>query len=225
MDGLARRPVHGQELTEFEASLPDKAAAEDEKREAQQTWALCSKSSCATASDQRGLLQPPIRTARTRKLPPRSAASAIRSQRGGRFRRLFWTGAASLALFLLCAVFVIREKRPTDQSQYLTQILNARVDPAVSPNATISMFEAKEDKVTVLWIEGLQSLPSDTQPNKAFDAKSGLSALSARFWRSWGGRTIGARTAEMVWSGLVIADNVAQPEPIPAGIKPIEQTL
>jgi hypothetical protein len=55
----------------------------------------------------------------------------------------------------------MREKAPTDQSQYLTQILNARVDPALGPNATISMFELKEDKVTVLWTEGLQSLPSE----------------------------------------------------------------
>ena len=30
-----------------------------------------------------------------------------------------------------------------------------------APNATISMFEAKEDRVTVLWTEGLQSLPAD----------------------------------------------------------------
>ena len=57
--------------------------------------------------------------------------------------------------------FVVREKPPTDQSQYLSQILNARVDPVVSPNATITMFESKEDKVTILWVEGLQSLPSE----------------------------------------------------------------
>jgi hypothetical protein len=31
----------------------------------------------------------------------------------------------------------------------------------VSPNATISVFEAPEDRVTVIWTEGLQSLPSD----------------------------------------------------------------
>lgn len=55
----------------------------------------------------------------------------------------------------------MRERAPADQSQYLSQILNARVDPAVSPNASISMFESKEDKVTVLWVEGLQSLPSE----------------------------------------------------------------
>jgi len=66
-----------------------------------------------------------------------------------------------MALFLVCAVFVIREKKPTDQSEYLTQILKAQVDPVVSPNATISMFKAKEDKVTVLWVDGLQSLPSE----------------------------------------------------------------
>ncbi len=76
-------------------------------------------------------------------------------------RRLFLTGVAALALFVICAVVVIRDKNPGEQSQYLTQILNARVDPAVSPNATISMFETKEDKVTVLWVEGLQSLPAD----------------------------------------------------------------
>ena len=76
-------------------------------------------------------------------------------------RRLLWTGTASLAVFLVFAVFVIRDKNPAEPSQYLTQILNARVDPVVSPNATVSMFEAKEDRVTVLWTEGLQSLPAD----------------------------------------------------------------
>jgi len=62
---------------------------------------------------------------------------------------------------LILAIFVMRDKNPAEQSQYLTQILNARVDPVVSPNATVSMFEAKKDRVTVLWTEGLQSLPSD----------------------------------------------------------------
>jgi hypothetical protein len=55
----------------------------------------------------------------------------------------------------------MREKNPGEQSEYLTQILNTRVDPAISPNATISIFETKQDKVTVLWTEGLQSLPPD----------------------------------------------------------------
>ena len=75
--------------------------------------------------------------------------------------RLLWTGAASLAIFAVCTFFVMREEPSGGQSTYLTQIINARVDPAVSPNATISMFESKEDKVTVLWVDGLQSLPSE----------------------------------------------------------------
>jgi hypothetical protein len=72
-----------------------------------------------------------------------------------------WTGTVSLVVFLACAVLVMREKNPTEESQYLTQILNARVDPVVSPNATVSIFEVKQDRVTVLWTEGLQSLPAD----------------------------------------------------------------
>jgi len=40
-----------------------------------------------------------------------------------------------------------------------------------------------------------------------------------------GGRIPEARAAESVWSGLVIANNVTEPEPIPQEIKPIEQSL
>jgi hypothetical protein len=72
-----------------------------------------------------------------------------------------WVGATALAVFSVCTFFVMREKPASEQSQYLSEILTARVDPAVSPNATITMFKSKEDKVTVLWVEGLQSLPSE----------------------------------------------------------------
>jgi hypothetical protein len=64
-------------------------------------------------------------------------------------------------VFLICTVLVMHQERPAEESQYLTQILNARVDPVVSPNATVSIFEVKQDRVTVLWTEGLQSLPAD----------------------------------------------------------------
>jgi hypothetical protein len=74
---------------------------------------------------------------------------------------LLWTGATSLAVFAICTFFVLREQPTPDQSQYLTQILNARVDPGVNPYATVSIFQTKEDRVTVLWVDGLKSLPSD----------------------------------------------------------------
>jgi anti-sigma factor RsiW len=150
-----------RELAEFEASLPDKAAAEAEKTEAKKLGALLKRELGAQA-----LLNEEFFNYQIRERIARESAGESR-KRGGEvstwwtIRRLLWTGTASLAVFLVMAIFVMREKNPTEQSQYLTQILNARVDPVVSPNATISMFETKEDRVTVLWTEGLQSLPAD----------------------------------------------------------------
>ena len=76
--------------------------------------------------------------------------------------RLVWCGATALALFVLTSVVFLSQEQPGEQSEYLTQILKSQVDPAGNPNATISIFESKTDnKVTVLWTEGLQSLPAD----------------------------------------------------------------
>jgi hypothetical protein len=75
---------------------------------------------------------------------------------------LVWCGATALGLFVIFGVTIMREHQPGERSEYLTQILNSKVDPAVSPNATVSIFESKnENRVTVLWTEGLQSLPAD----------------------------------------------------------------
>jgi hypothetical protein len=149
----------GKELADFEASLPDKAAAESEKSDAQKLGAFLKQELGARTLSNEEFF--------SNQLHERIARESAQPDRpGGRstwwtIPRLVWTGAASLALFLICALVVMREKNPAEQSAYLTQILNMRVDAAVSPNATISVFEAKEDRVTVIWTEGLQSLPSD----------------------------------------------------------------
>ena len=150
-----------RELAEFEASLPDKAAAEAEKEEAKKLGALLKRELGAQAllNEEFFNYQLRERIARESAGEPRKRGVAVSTS--WTIRRLLWTGTASLAVFLVMAIFVMRDKNPAEQSQYLTQILNARVDPVVSPNATISMFETKEDRVTVLWTEGLQSLPSD----------------------------------------------------------------
>jgi anti-sigma factor RsiW len=149
----------GKELTDFETSLPDKAAAEAEKSEARKLGAFLKQELGARTLSNEEFFSNQLheRIARESAQPDRA---------GGRstwwtIPRMVWTGAASLALFLICALLVMREKNPAEQSAYLTQILNMRVDPAVSPNATISVFETKEDRITVIWTEGLQSLPSD----------------------------------------------------------------
>jgi len=153
--------LSGKELAEFEASLPDKAAAEAEKRDAKKLGALLKRELGAQALTNEEFFSHQLRERIARESAEPSRERDIAVSTWWTIRRLFWTGTASLAVFLIFAVFVMREKNPAEQSQYLSQILNARVDPVVSPNATISMFEAKGDRVTVLWTEGLQSLPAD----------------------------------------------------------------
>jgi anti-sigma factor RsiW len=150
-----------KERVEFEASLPDKAAAKAEKRDAKKLGALLKRELGADVLRNEEFFSYQLRERIARESVELSRKRGAEVSTRWTIRRLFWTGTVSLALFFVFAVFVMREKNPAEQSQYLTQILNARVDPAISPNATISMFEAKEDRVTVLWTEGLQSLPAD----------------------------------------------------------------
>jgi hypothetical protein len=159
----------GRELIDFEVSLPDKAAAEAEKGEAQKLGSFLREQLGGQALSNAEFFSHQLREqiARETATQDRPAFAWLRRGKYGErstwwtIRRLGWSGATSLAIFLICAVFVMRDKNTGEQSEYLTQILNARVDPGVSPNATISMFETQKDKVTVLWTEGLQSLPSD----------------------------------------------------------------
>jgi anti-sigma factor RsiW len=150
-----------RELAEFEASLPDKAAAEAEKAETKKLGALLKRELGAQPLLNEEFFNYQIRERIARESAGDSRKRGVEVSTWWTIRRLLWTGTASLAVFLVMAILVMREKNPGEQSQYLTQILNARVDPVVSPNATISMFETKEDRVTVLWTEGLQSLPAD----------------------------------------------------------------
>jgi anti-sigma factor RsiW len=152
--------LSGRELSEFEASLPDKAAAEAEKAGARKLGALLKRELGAPALTNEEFFSHQLRD-RIRQSSVPSAERETKASTWWTIPRLLWTGTASLAVFLVFTIFVIRDKNPAEESQYLTQILNARVDPVVSPNATVSMFEVKQDRVTVLWTEGLQSLPAD----------------------------------------------------------------
>jgi hypothetical protein len=150
------------ERVEFEASLDDRAAAEAEKDQTHKLGALLKEQLQPGAMGNeeffhhqlRGRIATEMKETRPRPTPQlRESWWTI--------GRLLWMGASSLAVFALCTFFVMREKPTPDQSQYLTQILNARVDPNVSPYATVSIFQTKQDRVTVLWVDGLKSLPSD----------------------------------------------------------------
>jgi anti-sigma factor RsiW len=156
--------LSGRELSEFEASLPDKAAAEAEKAEARKVGELLKRELGARTLTNEEFFSQQLRERIKQERGEGAKASAGRRRENSSWwtiPRLLWMGTVSLAVFLVCTVLVMHEKNPSEESQYLTQILNARVDPVVSPNATVSMFEVKQDRVTVLWTEGLQSLPAD----------------------------------------------------------------
>ena len=150
------------ERAEFEASLDDRVAAEAEKNKAHKLGALLREQLQPCAMRNEEFFHHQLRSriaAEMKETVPRQATAARESW--WTIRRLLWTGASALALFAVCTFFVMREKPAPSQSQYLTQILNARVDPNVSPYATVSIFQTKQDRVTVLWVDGLKSLPSD----------------------------------------------------------------
>jgi hypothetical protein len=153
--------LRGDELSEFETSLPDRAAAESEKRDARKLGAFLKEQLQAPAMGNEEFFHHQLRERIGRESSAAAAPEKTQQSSLWPLGRLVWVGATALALFSVCTFFIMREKTPSDQSQYLTQILNARVDPAMSPNATISMFESKEDKVTVIWVEGLQTLPAE----------------------------------------------------------------
>ena len=151
--------LSGQELSEFEASLSDKAAAHTERAEAKKLGELLKRELGAHALTNEEFFSHQVRE---RIMQGSRAPARTRTRRNWwTIPRLLWAGAASLTVFLIFIFAVMHEKNPAEESQYLTQILNARVDPVTSPNATVSMFEVKQDRVTVLWTEGLQSLPAE----------------------------------------------------------------
>ena len=155
--------LSGRELSEFEASLPDKAAAQAEKAEAKKLGQLLKRELSTHPLKNEEFFSHQLRETiiRERGDQERGGARRSRTSTWWTIPRLLWAGTGSLAIFLICTVLVMHQERPAEESQYLTQILNARVDPVVSPNATVSIFEVKQDRATVLWTEGLQTLPAD----------------------------------------------------------------
>lgn len=150
----------GDELLRFEASLPDRAAAEAEKREAKKLQLLLKTELSARPFSNAEFFSHQLREKIAHEAPAgRSAAGPGWSW--WTVSRLVLSGAGALALFLIFSLVFVHDKTSEAPSPYLTQILNARVDPGLSPNATITMFESKEDRVTVVWTEGLRSLPAE----------------------------------------------------------------
>jgi hypothetical protein len=153
--------LSGQELEAFEASLPDLEAARAEKRDAHKLGAFLKEQLATQKLSNEEFFSHQLRERIAHETEEEENEPETRST-WWTIPRLVWCGATALALFLVTTFVFLSQEQPGEQSEYLTQILNSRVDPAANPNATISIFESKTDnKVTVLWTEGLQTLPSD----------------------------------------------------------------
>lgn len=155
----------GAELAKFEASLPDRAAAEAEKRATKRLSSLLQRELRMETLSNPDFFNHQIRERIARDEPDEELGN-----RGGvegmsawwPIRRLVWAGSAALAVFIAIAVFVMQGEPETEPSQYFSKIVEAKLDPSTTtPDATISIFDSKEDRVTVLWTEGLKSLPSE----------------------------------------------------------------
>ena len=149
------------ERAEFEASLQDRAAAAAEKEQAHKLGALLKAELRPRPMQNEDFFQHQLRQRIAAETWPAGPAKPRLRETWWTIPRLVWMGVTSLAIFAVCTFFVMREEPAPDQSQYLTQILNAKVDPNVNPHATVSIFQTKEDHVTVLWVDGLKSLPSE----------------------------------------------------------------
>lgn len=150
------------ERVAFEATLEDRTAAESEKADAQKLGLFLKQQLQPRPMGNEEFFHHQLRQ-RIEQEAGTSAESETPARRENwwSISRLAWLGATSLAIFAVCTFFVMREQPTPNQSQYLTQILNARVDPGVSPDATVSIFQTQDDRVTVLWVDGLKSLPSE----------------------------------------------------------------
>jgi anti-sigma factor RsiW len=153
--------LSGKELSEFEALLPDRAAAEAEKKGAHQLGTLLKRELGADVLTNEDFFNHQIGERIAGETPDQASEPEEAISTWWTLRRLFWTGTAALAAFVIFAVVIMQNNNVGGPSDLTTQVINARVDVATSPDGSITPFESKQDRVTVLWTEGLKSLPSD----------------------------------------------------------------
>lgn len=166
LDAWLEGRLQGKELEQFEASLPEISAAELEQQAAELKLGTLLKTQIGTRemSNQEFFSHQISEAIARDEAQDAEPVAAPARETWWSIGRLVWAGAASLAIFVVCTFFVLREQPNAGRSNYLTEIQTLRLDPVANPNATVSVFpfdNKEEQRVTVIWIDGLQSLPSE----------------------------------------------------------------
>src|SRR5436305_13114365 len=138
--------LSGRELAEFEASLPDKAAADAERAEAKKLGTLLKRELSAQALTNDEFFSHQVHERIVRESASQSRERYAEVSTWWTIRRLLWTGTASLAVFLVFAVFCLPGKNSGQPSEFPTQNLNPGLYPVLHPNATVSIFQGKKER-------------------------------------------------------------------------------
>src|ERR1700757_2309793 len=99
-----------RELIEFESALPNLAAAEAEKRDAQKLGAFLKKELGAQALSNEEFFSHQLRERIAR--DTESGGERGTPSTWWTIPRLVWSGATALALFFVCAVAILRQHQP-----------------------------------------------------------------------------------------------------------------
>ena len=110
----------GRELSEFEASLPNRAAAEAEKADAKQLGELLKRELGARTLTNEEFFSHQLRERIEQEAGEGSRASAVRRSKNSSWwtiPRLLSAGTVSLAVFLVCTFLVMQNEKLGEESQ------------------------------------------------------------------------------------------------------------
>src|SRR2546429_4869446 len=107
--------LSGKELAEFESSLPDLAAAEAEKRDAQKLGAFLKEQLTTQAMSNEEFFSHQLHEWIARESPARHRSTST----WGTIPRLVWSGATALARFAITTVGLWSQLKPGNNPDYL----------------------------------------------------------------------------------------------------------
>lgn len=150
----------GKELAEFEANLPENAA--EEKAGAEKLGALLRKYGADPELANGDFFNHQLlekiadseRAASSDARPPRPVFG------GWSLAKFSWIGTACLlvALALYCTIIPFGPKKMPTASEYMAQVLNAKPG---QKEITATAFHSKKENITVLWLDGMNYIPSE----------------------------------------------------------------